>query len=187
MTIDKTSNTKHPAVTQTKQWLEEVVIGLNFCPFAKKEFVNNTIAYVTSNQGQVDKALEELAIQLEYLAKHDDVETTLLIFTTGFRQFERFLDVVDYGNDLLLDLGYEGQFQLANFHPEYFFEGEAPDSASHYTNRSPFPTLHLIRETSMEKVLSIYPNPEEIPENNIKLAEEKGSKFFKQILKRIRR
>ena len=187
MTIDTEQDGLHPAITQTKQWLEEVVIGLNFCPFAKKEFVNNTIGYVTSSQGQFDKALEELALQLEHLAKHDDEETSLLIFTTGFRQFERFLDLVDYGNDLLIDLGYEGQFQLANFHPDYSFEGEALDSASHYTNRSPFPTLHLIREASMEKVLSFYPNPEEIPENNIKLAEEKGDKFFKQILKRIRR
>jgi len=177
----------HPAIEQTKQWLDEIVIGLNFCPFAKKEFVNNTIAYVTSSQGQIDKALEELAEQCQYLAENDQVETTLLIFTTGFRQFERFLDLVDYAHELMTSLGYEGQFQLATFHPDYFFDGEPADSASHFTNRSPFPTLHLIREESMEKVLSHYPEPEAIPENNIQLADEKGAKYFKQVLKRIRR
>jgi len=177
----------HPAIEQTKQWLDEIVIGLNFCPFAKKEFVNNAIDYVTSSQGQIDKALEELARQCLHLAENEQVETTLLIFTTGFRQFERFLDLVDYGHELMANLGYEGQFQLATFHPDYFFDGEPADSASHYTNRSPFPTLHLIREESMEKVLSHYPEPEAIPEHNIQLAEEKGAKYFKQVLKRIRR
>lgn len=177
----------HPAISQTKQWLDEVVIGLNFCPFAKKEFVNNTIHYEVSGQGQIDKALEDFVLQCEYLAAQPDIETSLLIFTTGFRQFDRFLDVVDYANDLIIEQGYEGQFQVANFHPDYLFEGEDPGSASHYTNRSPYPTLHLIREASMEKVLDHYPNPEEIPENNIALAQEKGTKYFKQILKRIRR
>lgn len=176
---------EHPAVLKTKQWLEEIVIGLNFCPFAKKEFVNNTIRYQTSRSGMLAPALQEVADELTYLADHAETETTLLIFATGFRQFEKYLDLVDYANELLIDLGYEGEFQIASFHPEYLFDGEDEHSPANYTNRSPYPTLHLIREQSMEKVLSVYPEPESIPDNNITLANEKGVKFFKQFLAQL--
>ncbi|WP_286261849.1 DUF1415 domain-containing protein [Thalassotalea atypica] len=182
-----TSEMNQLAISQTKAWLDEVVIGLNFCPFAKKEFVNNTIAYAVSAHSQLKLALEEVALQFELLAHDAEIETSLLIFTDGYLQFERFLDLVDYSNDLLIDLGFEGIFQLANFHPDYFFEGEPLDSASHYTNRSPYPTLHFIREKSMERALNHYPNPELIPENNIALTQEKGCDYFEQILKRIKR
>lgn len=173
-------------VMHTKDWLNEIVIGLNFCPFAKKEFVNNTIGYITSDVEKLDQALEQLALACEHLVEHQDVETSLLIFTTGFKSFERFLALVDYANDLIVSLGYEGTIQLANFHPDYFFDGESATSPSHYTNRSPYPTLHLIREESMERVLNLYPDPESIPENNIELAEQKGNQFFEQALKRIK-
>ncbi|WP_298444907.1 DUF1415 domain-containing protein [uncultured Ferrimonas sp.] len=171
---------------QTKQWLDEIVIQLNFCPFAKKEFVNNTIAYVECDASKLEPALAALAHELQQLEQQPQTETTLLIFTHGFAQFERFLELVDYANELLLDIGYDGTFQLANFHPDYFFEDEPMDSPGHYTNRSPYPTLHLIREQSMEKVLRVYPNPEQIPENNIRVTEQKGVDYFEQVLRRIR-
>ena len=176
----------HPAIVQTKQWLEEIVIGLNFCPFAKKEFVNDTIHYQVSASGQIKAALQELSLQYQYLSEHDELETTLVIFSSGFRQFERYLDLVDYANELLVTSGYEGVFQLASFHPDYCFEGEDLDDAANYTNRSPYPTLHLIREKSMARVLSVYQQPEEIPENNIKLAHDKGANYFKNVLESIR-
>lgn len=172
----------HPAISKTQQWLEKIVIGLNFCPFAKKEFVNDTIRYQVSNKGMLEAALTEVAQELENLAKHPETETTLLIFSTGFRQFEKYLDLVDFANELLIDLGYEGEFQIASFHPDYVFEGENDDSPANYTNRSPYPTLHFIREQSMEKVLAVYQEPEMIPENNVNLAHEKGAKFFKSFL-----
>lgn len=177
----------HPGIVKTKQWLEQVIIDLNFCPFAKKEFVNNTIHYHISAQVRLDKALEDFALQCEYLAKTPDVETTLFILSLGFRTFESYLDLVDYANDLLIDLGYEGKFQIASFHPDYVFDGEAEDDASNYTNRSPLPILHLLREESMSRVLSVYNKPELIPENNITLAREKGAVFFQQLLKQIHR
>ncbi|MEW6991472.1 DUF1415 domain-containing protein [Colwelliaceae bacterium 6441] len=177
----------HPAILKTKQWLEQVIIGLNFCPFAKKELVNNTIHYHICAQVRLEKALEEFALQCEYLTSHPEIETTLFICSLGFRDFESYLDLVDYANELLVDLGHEGVFQVASFHPDYLFEGEDSDDASHYTNRSPLPTLHLIREASMAKVLAVYDKPELIPENNIALAREKGSKYFQQILKQIHR
>jgi len=174
-----------PDILKTQQWLDEIIIGLNFCPFAKKEFVNKTIHYQLCDAKKIASAMKVLTQQFEKLVVEPNIETTLLIFNEGFKSFESYLDLLDYANELLVDLGYEGKFQLASFHPDYYFEGEAFDAASNYTNRSPLPTLHVIREASMEKVLSVYKNPEQIPENNIELAEGKGADFFKQILKRI--
>lgn len=172
-------------VLQTQQWLEEIIIGLNFCPFAKKEFVNNTIHYQLCEAKKTTLALEELTKQFEKLVHEPNVETTLLIFNEGFKGFENYLDLLDHANDLLIALGYEGVFQLASFHPDYYFEGQPFNAASNYTNRSPLPTIHLIREASMEKVLSVYKNPENIPDNNIVLAEKKGAHYFQTILQRI--
>jgi len=179
-----TSN-ETPVVCATKQWLDEIIIGLNFCPFAKKEFVNNTIRYHESKVEQVKPALHELIEQCRYLQAHDELETTLVIYSDGFRSFDRYLDLVDYANDLLIDSGFEGIFQLASMHPEYCFEGEDFDDASNFTNRSPYPLIHIIREASMARVLSVYNEPEKIPENNIVLANEKGTNFFQQVLTRI--
>ena len=179
------SNIESNVILATKQWLEEVIIGLNFCPFAKKEFVNNTICYHESTADQVKSALHELIEQCRYLQAHDELETTLIVYSDGFRSFERYLDLVDYGNDLLVDSGFEGIFQLASMHPEYCFDGEYYDDSSNFTNRSPYPIVHIIREASMARVLSVYTEPEKIPENNIALANEKGANFFQQLLTRI--
>ncbi|GLX80478.1 DUF1415 domain-containing protein [Thalassotalea insulae] len=175
----------HPAIVKTKRWLEQVIIGLNFCPFAKKEFVNNTIKYHICPHTRIEKVLTDLAGQFEYLAAHPETETTLLICSLGFRDFDAYLELLDYANELLVDLGFEGTFQLASFHPDYVFEGEAAEDAANFTNRSPLPMLHLLREESLSKVLTLYPEPERIPDNNIALAREKGSTYFRQILQHI--
>lgn len=172
-------------ISATKQWLDEIIIGLNFCPFAKKEFVNNTICYHQSEAEQIKPALKEFLEQCHYLQQHDELETTLLIYSDGFRRFERYLDLVDYANELLIDSGFEGIFQLASMHPEYCFADDDFDAASNFTNRSPYPMIHIIREASMAKVLKVYKDPEQIPEDNMTLAEHKGSNFFQDVLKRI--
>ena len=172
-------------VLATKEWLDEIIIGLNICPFAKKEFVNNTIHYHLSKTDQVKAALHEVIEQCRYLQNHEELETTLIIYANGFRGFERYLDLIDYANDLLIESGFEGIFQIASMHPEYCFDGEDYDDASNFTNRSPYPMLHLIREASMPRVLSVYNEPEKIPENNIELAHEKGADFFQKVLTRI--
>ena len=185
-TPDKVLAEKESAeVSATKQWLDEIIIGLNFCPFAKKEFVNNTICYHQSALEQVKPALKEMLAQCHYLQQHDDIETTLIIYSDGFRSFSRYLDLVDYANDLLIDSGFEGVFQLATMHPEYWFADDDFDAASNFTNRSPYPMLHIIREASMAKVLKVYKEPEKIPENNMVLAEQKGTDFFQTVLTRI--
>ena len=177
----------HPAILKTKKWLEQIIIGLNFCPFAKKEFVNNTIHYHICSDVRLEKTLTAFAQQCEYLIAHPEIETSLFICSLGFRDFEQYLDLVDYANQLLEDLGHEGTFQIASFHPDYVFEGENKADASNFTNRSPLPILHILREESMSKVLRVYDQPELIPDNNIALAREKGSHYFKQILKNIHR
>mgnify|MGYP005989058077 FL=1 len=184
MTSEK--NSEQPSeILATKQWLSEIIINLNICPFAKKEFVNNTIHYHLSKKEQVKTALLEFVEQCRYLQAHDELETTLIVYSDGFRGFERYLDLVEYANELLIESGFEGIFQIASMHPEYCFDGEDYDDAANFTNRSPYPIIHIIREASMSKVLSVYSNPEEIPENNIKLAHEKGANFFEQVLTRI--
>ena len=171
---------------QTQAWLADIIVGLNFCPFAKKELVNNTINYCSSSKNKIKDALLELAEQCQFLTENPDVETTLVIYELGFRRFENYLDLVDYANDLLVELSLDGVYQIASFHPDYCFEGEDVDDAANFTNRSPFPIIHLLRESSIEKVLKQYPSPEKIPENNIDLAREKGRSFFEDYLKGLR-
>lgn len=175
-----------PVIKQTQAWLEKIIIQLNFCPFAKKEFVNETIHYYVSSQTNFDHALEELVKQLEFLANNPSVETSLLIYPEGFADFDKYLDLLSFAEQLLADCGYEGIFQLASFHPDYCFDGEDVDDAANYTNRSPYPMLHLLREESLEKVLSVYPAPENIPNNNIKLAREKGAQYFINVLANLK-
>lgn len=183
--MNNSQNETQPEIEATKQWINEIIIGLNFCPFAKKEFVNNTIHYHKSETDQVKSALHEVIKQCRYLQGNDELETTLIIYAEGFRSFERYLDLVDYANDLLIDSGFEGIFQLASMHPEYCFADDDFDAATNFTNRSPYPMLHIIREKSMEKVLSIYKEPELIPEKNMTLANEKGSNYFTSVLQKI--
>ena len=171
---------------QTKQWIIDIIVGLNFCPFAKKELINSTIHYHVSQHKKLKLALAEFIEQCHYLQQNSDIETSLVIYENSFQQFEDYLDLVAYAEDLLVDSGFEGVFQIASFHPDYYFEGEDINDAANFTNRSPYPTLHLIREKSMARVLNIYKNPEEIPENNITLARTKGADFFKKILSNIK-
>jgi hypothetical protein len=174
-----------PEIKATKQWIDEVIVGLNFCPFAKKEFTNNTIFYLNTTTEQLKSALKILLEHCVYLDKNPDVETSLIIFSEGFRCFKRYLDLVDAANVLLIDSGFEGVFQLATMHPEYCFADECFDSASNFTNRSPYPMLHIIREASMERVLSVYKQPENIPINNIALTKQYGYQYFADILAHI--
>lgn len=169
-------------IAATKQWLKDIIIGLNFCPFAKKEFVNDRIHYFVSPASSLEEALLELNEEFELLAGNDSLETSLLIYPLSFADFELYLDFVELANDALVNWGYEGEFQLATFHPNYCFDGEEVSDPANYTNRSPYPTLHIIRETSLSKVLELYSDPESIPLNNMQLAREKGADYFSKLL-----
>jgi hypothetical protein len=186
MNTEKKNKTEPTEVEHTRQWIEQVIVELNFCPFAKKELINNTIYYYLSTQKKLKLALTEVLEQCFYLQNNPQIETSLIIYNQGFKSFEQYLELVDYANELLFDSEFEGVFQLASFHPDYYFEGGDMNDAENYTNRSPYPVIHLLREDSLTRVLSTYKNPENIPENNIALAQEKGNNYFEEILKKIK-
>jgi hypothetical protein len=174
-------------ISQTKAWVEQVIVGLNFCPFAKKEMVNNTIRYHLSNHKKLKSALAELFEEILLLQNTPEVETSLVIYSDGFKSFEQYLELVDYANELLIDSEYDGVFQFATFHPDYYFDGADFDDPENYTNRSPLPTIHIIREESLTRVLNTYKHPENIPTDNIALAKYKGNSFFETLLKEIKK
>lgn len=186
MNKEEMNKTEPTEVEHTRQWIEQVIVELNFCPFAKKELINNTIYYYLSTHKKLKLALTELLEQCLYLKNNPQIETSLIIYNHGFKSFEQYLELIDYANELLFDSEFEGVFQLASFHPDYYFEGVDMNDAENYTNRSPYPVIHLLREESLTRVLSTYKNPENIPENNITLAQEKGSNYFEQILNKIK-
>ena len=169
--------------TAVKSWIEKVIVGLNFCPFAKKEIERNTVRYSISHSTQVNDALGKFLEELALLDQQLDIQTTLLVFPLGFGDFEHYLDMLDLANSLISQGGYGGIYQLASFHPDYCFDGEDENDPANYTNRSPYPILHILRESSIEAVLKRYPEPELIPENNIAKARELGSSFLQALLK----
>lgn len=166
-----------------RSWIEKVIIGLNFCPFAKKEMERNTIRYAISYPKQVNDALSHLIDELSLLDRQTDIQTTVIVFPVDFADFENYLDMLELANSLLTQGGYGGIYQLASFHPDYCFEGEDKNDPANYTNRSPYPILHILRESSIEAVLKRYPYPENIPENNITKAREMGSRALQALLK----
>ena len=171
-------------IKQTRCWVESVIIDLNFCPFAKREVERGSVHYQISRDTVIEQALHSLINECERLDENSEIETTLLIFPDAFKKFDDYLDMLELANELFVAQGYEGIYQLASFHPDYCFEGESVHDAANFTNRSPYPMLHLIREVSLEKVLENYPEPESIPENNIKLARGKGFSQMKEMLEK---
>ncbi|MEP5569240.1 MAG: DUF1415 domain-containing protein [Halioglobus sp.] len=165
------------AEQQTRRWLEEFVVGLNLCPFARP-FLGSEQLRVAVCRGSDDKALQIFFLtELDRLqsASESEIATSLLVFTGALSQFDDYLAFLDHAQELLFQAGLEGVVQLASFHPDYEFEGEAKAAASHYSNRSPWPTIHLIREDILERVLADFPDPAEIPVRNIETLDELGA------------
>ena len=170
-------------IDATKYWLEKTIIGFNFCPFAKKEFVSNKIHYEVIDEQNTEEQLHALFHEFKRLDENPELATTLVILPVGLESFFDYLEFLELSHDLLESAEYEGIYQLASFHPDYCFEDVKQDDTSNYTNRSPFPTIHIIREDSLERVLASYPNPEHIPQRNIDLANKQGATVFENILK----
>lgn len=154
----------------TRAWLEQAVIGLELCPFAKAVHVRGRIRWVVSTAQDGDALYLELLDELQRLAStpDDEVETTLLIHPSALRDFaeyNQFLDVADAG---LRVLGLEGELQVASFHPDYVFADAGPDDIGHATNRSPYPLLHLLRESSIDRAVAAFPDASRIVERNLR-------------------
>ena len=160
----------------TRQWLEKAVIGLNLCPFAKAPHVKNLVRISVSQARHLDGFLEDLDRELQLLGDTpaDELETTLLVHPTLFPDFDTFNQMLDIADAAVVDNGLEGIVQIAPFHPDFQFEGTDSDDISNYTNRSPYPTLHLIREDSIAKAAQAFPDASAIFERNIALLEKMG-------------
>ncbi len=171
-----TALTDENIISQTRQWLEKAVIGLNLCPFAKAVYVKNQIRITVSHAKHLDDFLEDIDAEFEYLktVPREETETSLLIHPTLFADFLVFNDVLDIVDGIIEEHGLEGEWQIAPFHPQFQFEGTENDDIGNYTNRSPFPTLHFIREAGIEEAMKNFPDAATIFERNIAKLEEMG-------------
>jgi hypothetical protein len=169
-------------ITATQTWLQTIIIEHNICPFAKREFDYQAIRFALHDESDIEKLLMALIDECQLLTANDNIETTLLIYANAFADFDDYLDFLALAEDLLIEQDYEGVYQLASFHPQYCFDGVASDDASNYTNRSPYPMLHLLRESSIERALKNYPNPERIPARNIDYTRQLGLHTMQALL-----
>lgn len=164
------------ALSAMRRWIERAVIGLNLCPFAKAVYVKNQVRLVVSDAPHIDGFLEQLDRELDLLAASDpqEIDTTLLIHPTLFTDFLEFNDLAAIAEHAIAEHGLEGILQIASFHPEFQFDGTEPDDIGNYTNRAPYPTLHLLREASIERAVNAFPEPETIYRRNIETLQALG-------------
>ncbi|WP_425421627.1 DUF1415 domain-containing protein [Phaeodactylibacter xiamenensis] len=175
-------------IAHTRRWLEQIVIGLNFCPFAAKPYRLGQIRIEVSEATTTDALSADLIAEGEYLISHPwkEVETTLLIHPHVLSNFFDYNEYLREVEALVVEENWEGVLQVASFHPHYQFGGEAPDAVSNYTNRSPYPMLHLIREERLEAALEHYEAPEDIPNRNIARLEAMGRTGILDLLHQIK-
>ena len=169
-------------IGHTQNWLSTVVIDLGLCPFAKREFDAGRISYRVVETDDLQGQLQEIILECAAMEADREKETSLLIFPQGLSDFAAYLDMLALANALMAEQGYEGIYQLASFHPDYCFAESAIEDASQYTNRSPYPMVHVLREASVETALKNYANPEKIPDRNIKLTRELGAAAMQSLL-----
>lgn len=172
-------------IARTRHWVKQVVVELNLCPFARKPYEGEQVRYVVSKAAQPAVLLEDLNTELERLRETDekDVETTILILPCVLQDFLDYNDFLGMVDDLLDEGGYTGEFQVASFHPDYQFAGTHADDAENYTNRSPYPMLHLLRSSGMARAIDSYARPDKIPERNIRTMEKLGAERMRELLK----
>lgn len=156
-------------ITATRDWIERAVIGLNLCPFANAVYLKEQIRYVVTGATQVEVLLVDLTRELQKLSTTtpSDVETTLLIHPGVLTTFLDYNDFLAVGDAAIAALGLKGTVQLASFHPAYQFAGTEPSDVTNNTNRSPYPMLHLLRESSVERAVASFPEAESIYERNM--------------------
>ncbi|MDF1818332.1 MAG: DUF1415 domain-containing protein [Immundisolibacteraceae bacterium] len=177
------SSTYQPIIQSVRQWVETLVVGLNLCPFAKPELLNDRVRFTVTDATTEPHLLLDLQHELELLTRDESIETTLLIHPNVLQDFDTYIQFLDQVDALLEQLELEGIYQMASFHPDYQFAGTEPNAAENYTNRAPYPVLHLLREASMERAIASFPGVEEIPERNIELLEGMGAEKMQALLR----
>ncbi|MDX3905232.1 MAG: DUF1415 domain-containing protein [Pigmentiphaga sp.] len=170
-------------IAAVRTWLEKAVIGLNLCPFAKAVHIKDQIAYRVSDARDPDALLEDLASALRELAQSDPerVDTLLLVHPWTLADFHDYNDFLDDADAAVEALGLAGEIQVASFHPDYQFADTEPDDIENYSNRSPYPILHLLREASVDRAVEAFPDAERIYEHNIETLRELGLEGWKKL------
>ena len=174
------------ALEETTRWLEKAVIGLNLCPFAKAVHSKGQIRWVLSDTTEPMALLELLVHELQHLAAADpeSVDTTLIVHPHAMGDFMDFNDFLGVAEDALAELNLDGVLQIASFHPQFQFAGTDIDDITNATNRSPYPTLHLLREDSVERAVAAFPEAEDIFERNIDTLQRLGLEGWKELMLR---
>lgn len=167
---------------QVLHWVRSFIVELNICPFANHVLKENRLGIKVSFTDSSEAALEAIMSSIYHLDENMNEETTLLIFPHLFADFFEYLNFVEIAENLLSIESYEGIYQLATFHPDYIFSGVTNDDISNYTNRSPYPMIHILRESSLDKAIEFYGNTETIPEKNIQLMHQLGLDKIKQLI-----
>ena len=170
-------------IERTRDWLVRAVIGLNLCPFAKAVHVKQQIRYVAtpadSTEALTDALRQELALLRD--ADPEEVDTTLLIHPEVLGDFLDYNDFLDVADDLVQEMDLEGVIQVASFHPDYQFADSEPDDIENYSNRAPYPTLHLLRESSIERAVEAFPDAADIYETNMETLKRLGHDGWRKL------
>jgi uncharacterized protein len=177
------SDAPSDTIEETRQWLERAVIGLNLCPFAKAVHIKEQIRYVVSDATNIDALCDDLVKELEYLAEvsPEKIDTTLIIHPhvmNDFLVFNDFLEVVD---EIVEELELDGILQVAPFHPQFQFQDTEADDITNFTNRAPYPTLHLLREDSVTRAVEAFPDELAIAQTNIETMRKLGHAGWKKL------
>jgi hypothetical protein len=172
-----TQTSADEAIARTRAWVQRAVIGLNLCPFAKAVEARGQVRYVFTDDSDPEDLLNTLCEEMRRLADADPaaIDTTLLIHPHALTDFLDYNDFLEQADAAVVGMGYEGVLQVASFHPHYQFEGTAPDDIENASNRSPYPTLHLLREESVDRAVAAFPEAEAIYEVNIRTLEALGA------------
>ena len=170
-------------VAATRRWLENAVIGLNLCPFAKGVHIKNQIRYVVSGAETPEALAEVLMAELAFLRDADpqEVETTLLVHPGVLQDFLDFNDFLDVADAIVEEMELDGEYQVASFHPDYQFADSEPDDIENFTNRSPYPTLHLLRESSIEQAVQAFPDAADIYDTNMDTMRKLGHAGWRRL------
>ncbi len=182
MTAGSDSSDNHPAIGATQTWIERVVVAMNLCPFARRELEQDRVRFVTTDATDEEQLLHALHAELVLLDAQPEVETTLLIHPQVLQDFAIYNQFLNLADELLADMDWEGVYQIASFHPRYQFGGTDEDDAENYSNRSPYPMLHLLREESVEQAIANYPDVAGIPVRNVARLRELGADKLRQLL-----
>ena len=178
------STISEQAIAPVRAWIERFVVDLNLCPFARPVVSSDALRIVACESASPEAIATLLITELDLLSQsaEADIATSVLVFPEGLEEFDDYLGFLDDAQRVLEEMGLVKKIQIASFHPDYRFEGEPVDAVSHFTNRAPYPLIHLLRETMVSTVLENYPNPERIPERNIQTLERLGLASIERLL-----